>query len=117
MRDWACVTDVRRMCDVCVHACRRLRLLWHPRTQVCRTSTNQAYSPAAMVALHSLTPDPCLVARSRCGIFHLTDQGLATVRDCEMTGFHEHPSGIRIYQACAHVDLVETKPKVVDLRR
>lgn len=58
----------------------------------------------------------CAVRR-RCGIFHLTDQGLSTVRDCEMTGFHQHPSGIKIYQACAHVDLVETKPTVVDMRR
>lgn len=68
---------------------------------------------AEALAIVMAPTDPSM----NCGIFHLTEPGLATVQSCEKTGFHQHPAGITIYQACAHVDLVQAPLKIVDLRK
>ena len=93
----------------------------HP-TQQCFMSSVDVHTHCAY---QSMLPEAIAIVmapryRPNYGIFQLTTPaGLKTVQNCRLTGFHPHPSHIKIYDHARHVMMAggQLKLKVVDLRR
>ncbi|XP_055517945.1 STAM-binding protein-like isoform X1 [Leucoraja erinacea] len=58
----------------------------------------------------------CSPKYNESGFYRLTEHGMDEISSCKQKGFHPHPKDPPLFNACAHVSVMETNVTILDLR-